>query len=253
VNHRAATKAAVAAAFSAAAETYDDGADVQRHVADTLARRIAALPLPPRPRILEIGCGTGFLSRALAALPHSDLLLTDISEAMIDRCRETLGSAGDARFLVMDGEAPSLAGGGFDLICASLVFQWFDDLPASLNRLAGLLASGGHLAFAILAAGSFKEWHDAHSDAGLTAAAQNYPSAAELAHMLPGAAVTDIRLVRHYHDGLEFLDHLKQIGAHRPADDRRPLSPGALRGVLRRFEAGISVTYTLAYASYLKP
>ena len=52
-------------AFDAAASSYDDHAVVQRIVARRLAERIAALPLPEQPRILEIGCGTGFLSAAL--------------------------------------------------------------------------------------------------------------------------------------------------------------------------------------------
>src|SRR6185369_16647404 len=114
-------KASVAAAFSAAAETYNDGADVQRTAADGVAQRIGALPLPAQPRILEIGCGTGFLSQSLNVMPHADLTLSDISESMLNRCRKSLGKS-DARFMVMDGEEPEAAGNGFDLICSSLVF-----------------------------------------------------------------------------------------------------------------------------------
>src|SRR3954471_23949042 len=61
-------KAAVAAAFSKAAHTYDDDADVQRNAAQGVTERIGALPLPSNPRILEIGCGTGFLSATLNKL-----------------------------------------------------------------------------------------------------------------------------------------------------------------------------------------
>lgn len=123
VNKRSSLKAAVAAAFSSAADTYDDSAGLQREVAERLAGRIAGLPLPGQPRILEIGCGTGFLSRALCSLNPSALVVTDISQAMLARCRETLGDIRTARFLTMDGEEPrAAAGSGFDLICSSLTF-----------------------------------------------------------------------------------------------------------------------------------
>ncbi len=244
-------KAAVAAAFSAAADTYDDGAEVQREVAERLALRIARLPLPPRARILEIGCGTGFLTRALARIDARELVITDIAPAMLARCRINVRDAAPetaVEFLVMDGEDPRVEG-PFDLICASLAFQWFADLPASLARLAGLLAPGGHLAFATLAADSFCEWRAAHSAAGLYAAMHNYPPRAALSNMLPEIAISEDRLHRRYADGIAFLDHLKQIGAHMPEDNRR-LGPGALRSVLRGFAGGIDVTYHVAYGTW---
>lgn len=256
MNSRADIKTAVAAAFSAAANTYDDGAEVQREVAERLALRIARLALPPRARIVEIGCGTGFLTRALARMDVRELIVTDISEAMLARCQNGLKDvAADTtlRFLVMDGEAPHAAG-PFDLICASLSFQWFNDLAGSLERLSALLAPGGHLAFATLAADSFQEWRAAHDALGLESAMRSYPAGPALTAMLPrGIAITEDRLARLYADGHDFLDHLKQIGAHMPEDNRRPSGPGALRRVLRRFEAGIDVTYHVAYGTWQMP
>src|SRR3546814_16589572 len=59
----------------------------------------------------------------------------------------------------MDGEQPCFAEHvRFDLICSSLAFQWFDDLHASVARLARWLAPGGYLAFTTMADGSFAEW-----------------------------------------------------------------------------------------------
>jgi malonyl-CoA O-methyltransferase len=243
-------KAAVAAAFSAAAETYNDGADVQRNAADGLARRIGTLPLPAKPRILEIGCGTGFLSAHLMRMAGADVLLSDISESMLERCRRSLAPDTSARFLQMDGEEPEAAGTGFDLICSSFAFQWFNDLAGSLDRLAALLAPGGHLMFATLGADSFHEWRQAHAQLNLASAVRNYPTGDALSRMLPKSGVGKIEeehVVRDYPDGLAFLDHLKKIGAHLPETSHRPLAPGALRRVLRRFEGGISVTYHVAY------
>ncbi|KAG1488230.1 hypothetical protein G6F52_013994 [Rhizopus delemar] len=59
-------KPQVAARFGAAAHRYEAHAPIQRITAARLAGDIARLRLPPRPRILEIGCGTGLLTQALA-------------------------------------------------------------------------------------------------------------------------------------------------------------------------------------------
>jgi len=245
-------KTAVAAAFSAAAQTYDDRADVQRDAAQGVAHRIMALPLPERPRILEIGCGTGFLSAALNAFPAADLVLSDISESMLNRCRQRLGDS-PARFLVMDGEEPEAAGTGFDLICSSFAFQWFNDLAGSLERLAALLSPGGHLVFATLGAESFHEWRQAHAELNLRSAVRDYPTGNTLSRMLPKSGdgkIEEEHMVRDYADARAFLEHLKRIGAHMPESTHRPLAPGALRRVMRQFESGISVTYHVAYGTW---
>ena len=250
-----ARKSRVAAAFGAAAAGYDAAADLQRQVAENLATRIAALPLPPAPRVLEIGCGTGFLSRALAPrLPGARWLISDLAGPMVRECRR--GFVGDAAFLVMDGEHPCLTG-GFDLICASLALQWFGDIPAALAGWAALLNPGGHLAAATLAAGTFATWKDAHRRLGLVAGVPDYPDAARLAAALPGNATTRLEItpVRVAHpDGRSFLDGLRRIGAHVPAEGHRPLSPGQLRRVLRAFEppAGLTETYQTAYLTVRK-
>ncbi|KAB1075699.1 methyltransferase domain-containing protein [Methylobacterium planeticum] len=245
-------KQAVARAFDGA-EAYDRAAGIQRPVAEGLARRIAALPLPARPRILEVGCGTGFLTAALRArLPAGPMLVTDIAPGMLARCRARMGAAGDPGgldFLAMDGERPCLeARPGFDLIASSLAAQWFEDLPGALAGLSRLLAPGGWLALATLAEGTFAEWAAAQRAHGLVPAALPYPPEARLAGLrLPGCTISvSVEPVREAHpDGHAFLAALRAIGAGTAG--RAPLPAGTLRRVLRTFEAGgARVTYAVA-------
>jgi malonyl-CoA O-methyltransferase len=249
-------KGTLASAFGAAADAYHSAADVQREVASRLARRIAGLTLAPRPRVLEIGCGTGFLYHALAPdLDRAAWLLTDLSEAMVRRTRA--GLAGPTPSLaVMDGEIPSLRPASFDLVCASLVFQWFEDLPDSLRGLTDLLAPGGALVFSTLTAESFPEWRAAHHDIGVRSAMRNYPAAEDIAQMIP----KDLRVAleveavpRSYRNAHAFLAHWKEIGTYVPDASRPPLTPGTMRKLLRAFDAGITVTYQVAYVSVIKP
>jgi malonyl-CoA O-methyltransferase len=248
-------KGTLAGAFGAAADAYHSAADVQREVASRLARRIAALTLAPRPRVLEVGCGTGFLYQSLAPdLANANWLLTDLSEAMVRRAQA--GPAGrHARFAVMDGERPPFAAGSFDLICASLVFQWFDDLPRAIATLSDLLAPGGALVFTTLTADSFPEWRDAHREIGARSAMRTYPTVKEIAQMIPKSAYVDLEgeaIARSYRNAHAFLAHWKEIGTHVPAASRAPLTPGTMRKLLRRFETGITVTYRVAYATVIK-
>jgi malonyl-CoA O-methyltransferase len=249
---------AAARAFDRAAD-YDRHATVQRATAAALAARIAALPLPlpPRPKILEIGCGTGFLGAALLPLlPGADWLMTDIAPAMLARAATRFADVPGVRFAVMDGEAPDAAG-PFDLICSSLAAQWFADLPGTLERLSARLAPGGRLAIATLADGSFAEWRAAHRALGLAPGTPDYPSYEALAALRPGGASGDIAMapiVARHDDAATFLRALKAIGAGTARGDHRPLPPPALRAVMRRFEAdGASVTYAIAHCLFERP
>lgn len=238
----------IAPAF-AAAHGYDAHARVQQRVAVGLADRIAALPLPPAPRVLEIGCGTGFLT---AALQDRGLggpwLVTDLAAPMVERCRARLAQRADTRFAVLDGEhGPCPAQAPFDLICASLAFQWFTDLPTAVARLRGWLAPGGHLVFTTLAEGTFAEWQAAHHAEGLSAGTLPLPNPAALASL---SRATPLAIAPHretHADARSFLRSVKAIGAGTPHRHHRPLSPAALRRVMARFdEAGAVATYVVA-------
>ncbi len=232
----------VARAFGRAAD-YDAHAAIQREAARRLADRVAALPLPPAPRVLEIGCGTGLLGAALVdRLANARWLMTDLAPAMVERARTRFAGRPEINFAVMDGEAPGVAG-RFDLIVSSLAMQWFADLPASVERLRGLLAPGGWIAFATLAAGSFAEWRAAHGD--LPAGTPDYPDRQALAAI--GLDVSIETLIDRHADAREFLHSVKAIGAGTPRRGYRPLTPAQLHAVMARFESTGSVaSYVVA-------
>lgn len=246
----------VAARFGAAARHYDNHASIQRIAAERLAGDIARLNLPARPRVLEIGCGTGLLTQALARrLGAADWTITDISPAMLAESQRGPALPGAARYQVLDGEHPGALSGPYDLICSSLAVQWFGDLNAGLARLAALLAPGGYLAVATLARGTFAEWQRAHYMAGLESATPPYPPCGVIRPAMGNMAggVRGERLIQKHPDGLSFLKGLKGIGATMPAPGRQPLSAAALRRVLAAFdEQGASVTYHLAYGMWKK-
>lgn len=248
----------IGAAFSAA-DDYNQHARIQRLVAQELAARIAALPLPPRPRILEIGCGTGFLTEALIAQGISaDWLITDISPDMIRRCRERIGEAADRRFAVLDGELGLPENpGSYDLICSSLALQWFDNPEQALSYTITWLRPGAHCLFTTLTSGSFTEWRTAHAIEGLSAGTLDFPDIAQVAKILPEMAQEPPRIARyveHHDSALDFMRSLRAIGAHTARHQHAPLNPAQMRRVMRNFEeAGAAVSYEVASCHYTRP
>lgn len=239
----------VAARFEAAAASYDAHSPVQRHAAWRLAGTIATASLPPRPRVLEIGCGTGHLTQALAMhLPGARILATDIAPAMVATCRARLPQFD---YAVMDGTRPAVAG-PFNLVCANLVAQWFADLPAALERLAALLAPAGVMAIGLLGSGSFREWRTAHTALGLVPGTPAFPTPDACRAAFPAGRIeiaTETHLDRPG-SALSFLRSLRALGADTAAPGHAPLTAGALRQVMKALGAQPTIGYELIYARY---
>lgn len=243
-------RAKVRSAFSRASD-YDGNAVVQREIATGLAKRIASLDLPPSPKVLEIGCGTGFLTQALMDTGmRGQWLVTDIAPPMLERCEARLSalshqpsSTPSIQFDILDGEHGQPDNAPFDLICSSLAMQWFDDTPAALSRLVKQLRPGGHLIITTLGPDSFHEWQSAHQIEGLTAGTPKFAPFSGFEN-LPFAHCSIEKHVETHASANAFLRSLKAIGAGTSASDHHPLSPSQLRRVMARFtELGCRVTY----------
>jgi malonyl-CoA O-methyltransferase len=237
--------AAIAARFGARAESYELHAGLQRAVADTLA---AYLPEFERPRVLELGCGTGLFSRHLVKrYPHGHFVLTDVAPAMIAECRRNLAGLGPAHisFEVMDaGQAGGHA--ELDLIVSSMTLHWLSDPAKSLERLSKLLAPHGVLLYATLGPESFAEWRSTLADARLPSGLVDIP-------LLPGV-VEEARLTPDA-DTLSFLRRMKSVGGLTPKEGYAPLPPGALRRAIRGADAnfGGRVTWHIVFGALKAP
>ena len=118
-------------------------------VRDAVVELVA--PRGGRPvRILEVGGGTGGVTRALLpALPKesTEYHFTDISPLFISRAKERFaeypGFRGGVLDLSRDAREQGFEEGTFDIVVASNVLHATPDIRATLSRLHTLLAPGG--------------------------------------------------------------------------------------------------------------
>lgn len=230
--------AEIAASFGARAAHYEAHAGLQQDVAQKLA---GLLPDLEAPRVLELGCGTGLLSRHLVArYPDGEFVLTDAAHAMIGECRRNLaGTPARVTYEMMDAGA---AGGhaDLDLIVTSMTLHWLPDPVASLKRLRGLLAPNGVLLFATLGPDSFAEWRTVLETEGLPSGVPHLPESpgvVEEEHLTPD------------NDSLSFLRRMQAVGGLTPREGYAPLTPGALRRAIRatNLRFGGRVTWHIVY------
>jgi malonyl-CoA O-methyltransferase len=230
----------VAGNFGARAETYEQHADLQRCIADRLA---LLLPSLESPRVLELGCGTGLLSRhLLARYLNGSFLFTDVAQAMLEQCRLNVGreGRGRARFALMDGNAPGLGGRSFDLIATSMALHWLSDPLQSLQLLRSRLRPDGLLIFAALGPESFVEWRSVLDD-------ENMPSGVIRPVALPGIIAEERTLIDA--STLSFLRRMKRVGGRTPREGYAKLSAGELRRAIRLTDAkhGGRITWHIVY------
>jgi malonyl-CoA O-methyltransferase len=231
--------AAVAKSFGARAATYDRHADLQRGVAERLARLLPALTSP---RVLELGCGTGLFSRhLLARYPDGTFLLTDLAPPMVEQCRRNLANAHkqSVSFDIMDAARPT-AEGLFDLIATSMTLHWLADPAAALETLSKLLAPGGVLVYAGISGNSFPEWRSVLEEQALPVGLLEIPQ-------LPGI-VDEERIVADT-GTLGFLRRMKSVGGLTPRLGYAALPPGRLRRAIRAADKqhGGRITWHIVY------
>jgi ubiquinone/menaquinone biosynthesis C-methylase UbiE len=140
------------AAFDERAPGYEQGwrGRVHHDIADRVAELAVSVDAAPG-RVLDVGCGTGYLLRLLARrYPEAaELAGIDPAPSMIAAAER---AASDKRLRFMAGTAERLPfpDGGFDLVVSTTSFDHWADQGAGLRECARVLAPGGHLVLADL-------------------------------------------------------------------------------------------------------
>jgi len=100
-------------------------------------------------RVLDIGCGAGASSLALAARVGAggQVLGVDLSEPLIDRARAIAPHDTPVQYRVADASSAELPKGAFDILFSRFGVMFFDDPTAAFAHMRRALQPGGRVAF----------------------------------------------------------------------------------------------------------
>jgi ubiquinone/menaquinone biosynthesis C-methylase UbiE len=111
--------------------------------------------------ILDLGCGTGVMSRWLMQEGAGSVTGVDISTRMLAKAKAD--SLPGIKYIQSSAEDLDLPRASFDLIVSSLMFHYIEDLPPVLAKIRSWLKPGGMLVFSTehpiytAAQGAFKD------------------------------------------------------------------------------------------------
>ena len=212
-------KARTRRGFERAAGTYDAAAVLQREVGSRLLERLDYMRLAPQ-RILDLGCGTGFVTeRLLARYKQAEVIGLDLAPAMVARTRtrgrwlrHPLGVCADVMQLPFQPAC-------MDLMLSNLMLQWVNDLPAALHECVQALRPGGLILFSTFGPDTLKELRTSWSQVDGFTHVSRFTDLHDVGDALLAAGfrdpVVDMEMMTlTYTQVRELLQDLKGIGAN---------------------------------------
>jgi SAM-dependent methyltransferase len=134
-----------AASFRVAADTYDRF--MGRYSPGVAAALLAAVGVAAGQRALDVGCGPGALTRALAgALGADHVAAVDPSPPFVEACRARVPGA-DVRLAA--AEQLPFDDGAFDVVLSQLVVNFMTDAPAGVREMCRVARPGAVVASAV--------------------------------------------------------------------------------------------------------
>jgi malonyl-CoA O-methyltransferase len=254
----------VALNFSKHAHHYDNYARIQQRAAAQMMKFVPEYLLEKEHiRILEIGCGTGLVSRNLVnVFDNASFFITDISEEMIDTCEQELPEYARSRtkFFTLDGQTPTdLADSEpFDLIISGFTLHWFQNPQETLNQWFDLLAEDGCMVWSFLNRGSFPEWKTICQEINVPCTLNVLPDMELMREPLNekySLEVSVIPMHQVYPSSQAFLNSIRLIGAG-TSDDEQVLNVSQMRRLIHYWNAsnpyGIEIKHLVSFLTLTK-
>jgi len=140
--------------FSAAAKTYDRHARPQLALAQSV---VSALPELYPEQILELGAGTGQLTRLLIEqFPDVPIEAVDVAEKMVEHSRSTFRTFPQVNWIEADAQTYR-AKEPYPLIVSSAALHWVSNLRKTFSTIFQCLENDGLFAVGMMLSGTLKE------------------------------------------------------------------------------------------------
>jgi malonyl-CoA O-methyltransferase len=218
-------KTRIRASFNAAAEHYDEAAVLQHEVGNRMLERLDLIRLAPH-TILDVGAGTGALSRALGRRYSAARVMSlDLAPRMLMVARRHNGwfsrHFGKQKFICADAESLPIADRSVDLILSNLTLQWCATLDQAFAEFRRVLKPQGLLMFSTFGPDTLKElrysWQAADADQSTTVHVNDFIDMHDVGDALLRCGMRDAVMdAEHF----TLMRELKTIGAHNAAQQR---------------------------------
>lgn len=233
-------KSKIRRSFSAAATRYDGLAGLQRRVGLDLLERF---PFSDGAnRVLDMGCGTGFLTSRLAAeavVQH--LMALDIALPMLATSRQRFPEMA-VDYVCADAEQLPFSDSCINAIYSNLALQWIVNLTGLFADCRRVLKPGGELVFATFGPETLWELKQAWAGVDSFTHVNEFYSGDEIGGFLQASGFEAVNVSRRiyqldYPSVMDLMKELKGIGAHNVnlGRKRRPTTRSQLSGMISRY------------------
>ncbi|MDR3245360.1 MAG: malonyl-ACP O-methyltransferase BioC [Prevotellaceae bacterium] len=142
--------------FGKSTDTYDENAYAQKEIVEKLVVLIKDFYPHIPANILEIGCGTGLLTRKiLSVFEDAQYYLNDINEKA-EPMMHNLFRKNNYIFIAGDAQLTDFPN-GIDLLASASTIQWFDNLSAFAEKARQSLLDGGYMFLSTFGKNNLKE------------------------------------------------------------------------------------------------
>lgn len=244
--------------------SFDENAVVHRKMAHRILFALKE-KVDHAEQILEIGCGTGYLTQLLIDhYPAATVTAIDIAEKMIDTAREKVEPRERVRFLTADAEQLEFSRlGSFDVIVSNAALQWLTAPRKTICNLVRALKTGGWLMTTTYGPDTFQELRDTfqrvEQESGMEPEVHTLPlrSAEQWQNLFQKNGLAHVHAVECWHrlifpDCRQFLQSVKATGeSYSEANHSIPATRRIMTGVIEKYNLtyrcreGVYATYHL--------
>ena len=228
--------------FAKSIKTYDENAFVQKAMAEKLKTML--IPKPYR-KVLEIGCGTGFLTKIVS----NDLDFENyIANDLVEDCKSCINEI-NPKIKFVSGDIKEILKNSnqtFDLIISNAALQWVVNYEEFFNLLLKKLNPSGTLLFSTFGKKNFIEIYET------TGISLNYPSKEELKNIFRNytCKIEEELEILSFNSALDVLKHIKYTGVN--CLSTSTWTKSNLKDFEEKYKKPVTLTYNPVYVSVQK-